>query len=671
MKIDQFTMKLNKKQDGSVYVVEEELSGNYDGPLAHDNINNDTIQIFTGSKMSGEKVENFIISVPSETPWNRLIRIFSDESMVFVTYETIGDQVEADDINTLQDSVVATQVEVDRYKKANDLVVNNTVNRVTTLENNKAEKTYVDIELLKKADKVNTYTKIETDDRIQAVVGAAPDALDTLKEIGDALNNDPNFAATVTNELSKKVDKVAGKQLSTEDYTTAEKTKLAGVETGANKYIHPTTHPASMITESSTKRFVTDAKITEWDGKETPSGAKEKADTAERNAKDASLARTGGTITGDLSVTGKVSLSNGNEMTAGEVVFESQSGVGLKVKNANGEVSITPLNGSGTHFYTDRAYFFFNKTISLINNTLTSYQGDLQLQNRNTTKLTLKTNEAEFVDPVTAPSFAQTNGQTMETTEGSQAKVNTHANDSVKHITAAERIAWNNKSNLALGETSATAYRGDRGKVAYDHSQIVHAPSNAQKNSDIRKEEIEAKLTGNIGSHSHSQYVTQEQLGNSGYGDMMKSVYDTNNDGIVDKAALANSTPWTGVTGKPATFPPSSHTHDHIIGDDTREENPQPSEYLSGGTRHKGKTSFQAEFKRIGLIGLSGLLKGTYCFIETYTPWSDKSGGYPIQIAYGDGGLAFRIGVSETDWSPWESILTNKKKLTWNDLKGV
>ena len=34
-------------------------------------------------------------------------------------------------------------------------------------------------------------------------------------------------------DISGKVDKVAGKQLSTEDYTTAEKTKLAGIETGA------------------------------------------------------------------------------------------------------------------------------------------------------------------------------------------------------------------------------------------------------------------------------------------------------------------------------------------------------------------------------------------------------------------------------------------------------
>ena len=35
--------------------------------------------------------------------------------------------------------------------------------------------------------------------------------------------------------LDNKVDKVNGKGLSTEDYTTAEKTKLSGIETGANK----------------------------------------------------------------------------------------------------------------------------------------------------------------------------------------------------------------------------------------------------------------------------------------------------------------------------------------------------------------------------------------------------------------------------------------------------
>lgn len=42
-----------------------------------------------------------------------------------------------------------------------------------------------------------------------------------------------------TVDLSGKVDKVAGKDLSTNDYTTAEKTKLAGIAEGANKYVHP------------------------------------------------------------------------------------------------------------------------------------------------------------------------------------------------------------------------------------------------------------------------------------------------------------------------------------------------------------------------------------------------------------------------------------------------
>ena len=39
----------------------------------------------------------------------------------------------------------------------------------------------------------------------------------------------------VSDVASGKVDKVTGKGLSTEDYTSAEKTKLAGIETGANK----------------------------------------------------------------------------------------------------------------------------------------------------------------------------------------------------------------------------------------------------------------------------------------------------------------------------------------------------------------------------------------------------------------------------------------------------
>ena len=51
-----------------------------------------------------------------------------------------------------------------------------------------------------------------------------------------------NYATNtaLTNGLALKVDKIIGKGLSTEDYTPTEKSKLAGIETGANNYILPT-----------------------------------------------------------------------------------------------------------------------------------------------------------------------------------------------------------------------------------------------------------------------------------------------------------------------------------------------------------------------------------------------------------------------------------------------
>jgi hypothetical protein len=48
-----------------------------------------------------------------------------------------------------------------------------------------------------------------------------------------------------------------------------------------------------------------------------------------------------------------------------------------------------------------------------------------------------------------------------------------------------------------------------------NHMNSAHAPSTAQKNSDITKEEIEAKLIGEISSHSHaggSGGLTQSQI---------------------------------------------------------------------------------------------------------------------------------------------------------------
>ncbi|MBW6408475.1 hypothetical protein [Clostridium weizhouense] len=526
MDISKFNEKFNKVE-GNTYVVEEKIDvrdGIYENELAHDNINIKTVNIYTGSKLTGDKIETYSISTPSLTPWKNIIKIFSKVTPLYISYETIGDQVEADDINKLQYSVVNTQenlnYEIDRaklaektlsdnlsnetkrakdaenilinniiketkratdsenniYKELHDEVlratnsessiiknlnaeinrakscekdltdnleiesnraknseeglnnsinneiirakkeeerlansinttntdlsnevnrskdteniisnsirdevkraisaekvltdnlnvesnrakfsekiltenlnteisratkseesinanlteeinrskaveksltenINNTtnslnseisraksvenditskfneeVNRSKTKENSiegslnnykttnnaemqklrekdielqdkKSDKTYVDAELNKRYTKDQTFTKEEVLKKIKDVIGTAPEALDTLQEIAKALNNDANFAGTMTKQLATKVDKIQGKQLTDENYTLVDKKKLAKIESEANKYIHPANHSADMIIDNANKRFTTD-----------------------------------------------------------------------------------------------------------------------------------------------------------------------------------------------------------------------------------------------------------------------------------------------------------------------------------------------------------------------------------------------------------------------------
>lgn len=109
-----------------------------------------------------------------------------------------------------------------------------------------------------KADKSTTYTKSETYTKIETtnaissaiatVVDSAPEAFDTLKEIADWIEDDQSGAAAMAAAIKGKVDKVSGKGLSANDYTDAEKSKLAGIAAGAQ--VNPTPIAPVNATES-------------------------------------------------------------------------------------------------------------------------------------------------------------------------------------------------------------------------------------------------------------------------------------------------------------------------------------------------------------------------------------------------------------------------------------
>ena len=130
-----------------------------------------------------------------------------------------------------------------------------------------------------------------SDHNISELVGGSPEVLNTLYELSNALGNDPNFSSTITTLIGQKLNTSdtttsveANKVLRLDEnghipaailaasgastgggtpsggtgLTPAEKLKLDGIEEGANKYIHPATHPASMIVEETNKHFITD-----------------------------------------------------------------------------------------------------------------------------------------------------------------------------------------------------------------------------------------------------------------------------------------------------------------------------------------------------------------------------------------------------------------------------
>ncbi len=103
-----FVPKLNRRK--KAYVVSDEVMSLADGRAAgflqHDNVNAGTIEIYTRPQRGGERVLNYTAEVREDAEWKLWIQVFASEEQVYISYETKGDTVEADDINQLQAAVI-------------------------------------------------------------------------------------------------------------------------------------------------------------------------------------------------------------------------------------------------------------------------------------------------------------------------------------------------------------------------------------------------------------------------------------------------------------------------------------------------------------------------------------------------------------------------------------
>lgn len=198
------------------------------------------------------------------------------------------------------------------------------------------------------------------DTKIAAFVDSAPETLNTLNELAEALGDDPNFATTITNELANKSDLDHSHDNATTTsagFMSAEdKTKLEGIENGAEVNVQ-----------------------SDWDENNNSNAGyiKNKIPIKNGSGKD-SITVVEGESSGDYSVAGGITDTSIVESIAGSAASllgnlepakaagNMSLAFGAEVEaKADGSISIGVANTTGVKGYYWHTIDFVNKTITL------------------------------------------------------------------------------------------------------------------------------------------------------------------------------------------------------------------------------------------------------------------------------------------------------------------
>lgn len=225
----------------------------------------------------------------------------------------------------------------------------------------------------------------------------------------------------------------------TNEFSDDEKTKLDEIDDSANNYSHPANHDPSIITQDASNRFVTDGEKNTWNGKQADLGFTPE-DSADK-----------GSTNGYAELDGAGKVPSGQLPSFVDDVIEAANFAALPGSGEEGKIYVT-LDDNKTYRWSGSVYVEISSSLALGEISTTAYRGD-----RGKT--------------------AYDHSQVAHSPSGAEVNVQSDWNAG-----SGDSLIINKPSLLAIGETSATAYRGDRGKTGYDHSQGSHAPSGAEVN---------------------------------------------------------------------------------------------------------------------------------------------------------------------------------------------
>lgn len=376
----------------------------------------------------------------------------------------------------LQDNInlKASQSDLEAYMSATDTKVSeleekigNVPTKVSEFEND-----------------ANYQSASQVDARIQEVVAAAPEALDTLKELADALGNDPDFAGTVTTELAKKansIDVYTKEEADAKFITEHQSLEGLATETWVESKGYLTEHQD--ISGLATKEEVTESSnevLTNILGRIWTNTDKEESgnfDTSYKHA-DGSYARIWNETDG-----GGSQYYNSNKDTLSFVgVNDGNDGIHVQIYSKKKSTNV----GARLNATPDGIFYGVGNSASIAPENELVVKKDITEVNTNL--------EAEIEARSTADTQLQNDLQVEATTAREAEKANADA--IVAEVSRATEKEAEIEANLASAVKFTTSTYEDRDKkvITLDNDELINARSNS--------EDLENKV--NVGGKSIS-----------------------------------------------------------------------------------------------------------------------------------------------------------------------
>lgn len=312
--------------------------------------------------------------------------------------------------------------------------------------------------------------KSYTDTKIANLIGTADETMDTLGELADAIAENEDVVAALNSAIGNKVDKVSGKGLSTNDYTTTEKNKLSAIQSGA---------------EVNQNAF---------------SSVKVGTSTISADSKTDTLTLEAGanvTITPDTT-SDKVTISAKNTVYEHPSYTPRETGLYKIVVDDEGHVSgastvtKSDITALGIPAQDTNTWNAFKGASSSAAGTA----GYVPAPSAGSANRYFRSDGTWAVPPDTNTTYSVMTGASSSTA-GKSGLVPAPSAGSTNRFLSVDGTWKAAPTGLTLGETSSTAYRGDRGVIAYNHSQSAHAPSNAERNIIVGIQKNGSDLTPN------------------------------------------------------------------------------------------------------------------------------------------------------------------------------